>query len=270
MEGLQIAKRQAFEEAEIAAAEEVERARIATERGLEEARIAKDRDTRTLATERDKQVEIAEINKAIELAKKASERSTAIAAAEAVRAKVIEAEEHAITIREREIAERRKLTDMIAAHRDAEHEALRITAKAEAEMRAAKSFAEAQKIAAEAGAEAEKIRAFAAAERYQVDATGSRQINEAENILSEAARAGRLREKLLERIEGIVRESVRPLEKIEGIKILHVDGVNGGGSGRNVTDEVIELGATLPCPGADDRPADEGDRYRGRQPRPYD
>src|SRR5580700_3677832 len=106
LEGLQIAKRQAFEEAEIAAAEEVERARIATERGIEEARIAKDRDVRTLATERDKLVEIAEMTKAVELAKKASERSAALAAAEAVRLKVIQAEEQAITAREREIAER--------------------------------------------------------------------------------------------------------------------------------------------------------------------
>jgi uncharacterized membrane protein YqiK len=240
LEGLQIAKRQAFEEAEIAAAEEVERARISTERGIEEARIAKDRDIRTLATERDKLVEIAEMAKAIELAKKASERSAAMAAAEVVRLKVIQAEEQAITAREREIAERRKLTDMIGAHREAEREALRVTAKAEAEMKAARSFAEAQKIAAESAAEAEKIRALAAAERYQVDAVGARQINEAENMLSEAARAGRLREKLLERIEGIVRESVKPLEKIEGIKILHVDGVNGTNSGRNVTDEVID------------------------------
>jgi uncharacterized membrane protein YqiK len=219
LEGLQIAKRQAFEEAEIAAAEEVERARIATERGIEEARIAKDRDTRTLSIERDKAVEIAEIDKAVELAKKASERSAALAAAEAVRVKVIEAEEHSITTREREIAERRKLTEMIAARREAER----------------------QKIAAEAAAEAEKIRAMAAAERYEVDAAGARQINEADNMLSQDARTGRLREKLLERIEGIVRESVRPLEKIEGIKILHVDGVNGGGgSNRNVTDEVID------------------------------
>ncbi len=240
LEGLQIAKRQAFEEAEIAAAEEVERARIATERGIEEARIAKDRDVRTLATERDKLVEIAEMAKAIELAKKASERSAALAAAEVVRLKVIQAEEQVITAREREIAERRKLTEMIAAQREAEREALQITARAEAEMRAARSFAEAQKIAAEAAAEAEKISALAAAERYQVDASGARQLNEAENLLSEAARAGRLREKLLERIEGIVRESVRPLEKIEGIKILHVDGVNGGSPGRNVTDEVID------------------------------
>jgi uncharacterized membrane protein YqiK len=240
LEGLQIAKRQAFEEAEIAAAEEVERARIATERGIEEARIAKDRDVRTLATERDKLLEMAEMVKAIELAKKATERSAALAAAEAVRVKVIQAEEQAITAREREIAERRKLTEMIAAQREAEREALRVTAKAEAEMRAARSFAEAQKIAAEAAAEAEKVRALAAAERYEVDAEGARQLNEAENILTDAARAGRLREKLLERIEGIVRESVKPLEKIEGIKILHVDGVNGGSATRNVTDEVID------------------------------
>jgi uncharacterized membrane protein YqiK len=240
LEGLQIAKRQAFEEAEIAAAEEVERARIATERGIEEARIAKDRDVRTLATERDKLLEMAEMVKAIELAKKATERSAALAAAEAVRVKVIQAEEQAITAREREIAERRKLTEMIAAQREAEREALRVTAKAEAEMRAARSFAEAQKIAAEAAAEAEKVRALAAAERYEVDAEGARQRNEAENILTDAARAGRLREKLLERIEGIVRESVKPLEKIEGIKILHVDGVNGGSATRNVTDEVID------------------------------
>jgi uncharacterized membrane protein YqiK len=240
LESLQIAKRQAFEEAELVSTEEVERARISTERGIEEARIAKDRDLRTLATERDKLIEMAEMIKVIELAKKATERSAAIAAAEAVRVKVIQAEEQAITAREREIAERRKLTEMIAAQREAEREALRVTAKAEAEMRAARSFAEAQKIAAEAAAEAEKIRALAAAERYEVDATGARQLNEAENILTEAARTGRLREKLLERIEGIVRESVKPLEKIEGIKILHVDGVNGGSPNRNVTDEVID------------------------------
>jgi hypothetical protein len=47
----------------------------------------------------------------------------------------------------------------------------------------------------------------------------------------------------LERIEGIVRESVKPMEKIEGIRILQVDGLNGGGHGngsRSPSDEVIE------------------------------
>ena len=112
---------------------------------------------------------------------------------------------------------------------------MRITAKADAEMKAAKSLAEAQKIAAVASAEAEKILALAAAQRYEVDAAGQRQINEAENLLSEAARAGRLRGKLLDHLEGIVRESVKPMEKIDGIKILHVDGLGGGSGGPTAT-----------------------------------
>jgi uncharacterized membrane protein YqiK len=241
LEALQIAKRQAFEEAEIAAGEEVERARITTERGIEEARLIKERDIRQLAVDRDQKIEIAEIQKAIDIAKKTQERSSAIAASEAVRAKAIQAEEQAFTAREREIAERRKLTDLIGAQREAERDALRVTSAADAEMKAARSLAEAQKIAALAAAESEKIHALAAAQRYEVDAAGHRQLNEAENLLSDEARAGRLRGKLLDHMEGIIRESVKPMEKIDGIKILHVDGINGGtGGNRNVTDEVID------------------------------
>ena len=242
LESMEIAKRQAFEEAEIAAGEEVERARIMSRRGIDEARLINERDIRQMTVERDQRIEIAEIQKAIELAKKTTERSAAIAAAEAVRAKAIQAEEQAVTTREREIAERRKLTELIGAQREADREAIKLISKADSEMKAARSFAEAQKIAALASAESEKIHALAAAERYGVDAEGQRRINEAENLLSAEARAGRLRNKLLDHIEGIVRESVKPMEKIEGIKILHVDGMNGRGNGesRNVTDEVID------------------------------
>ena len=212
-----------------------------TARGIDEARLIKDREIRQMGVERDKTIEIAEIQKAIDIAKKTQERSAAMAASEAVRAKAIQAEEQSFTAREREIAERRKLTDLIGAQREAERETMRVTSRADAEMKAAKSLAEAQKIAAIASADAEKIHALAAAERYAVDAAGQKQINEAENVLSDEARAGRLRGKLLDHIEGIVRESVKPMEKIEGIKILHVDGMNGGpGGNRNVTDEVID------------------------------
>ncbi len=241
LDSLSIAKRQAFEEAEIAAGEEIERARIATEHGLAEARVARDGDLRKLELERDKSVEIAEMQGAIEIANKSTERSAAIVQAEQARAQAIHAEEQAITVRETEIAERRRTTDLIATARETERETLRLTARADAEKTAAVSFAEAATIAATGEADAERIKALAAAARYEVDAKGATQLNEAENLLSEAARHSRYQGKLLERIEGIVRESVRPMEKIEGIKILHIDGANGSGSGkRHVTDEVID------------------------------
>ncbi|WP_081964095.1 flotillin family protein [Hoeflea sp. BAL378] len=242
LDELQISKRQAFEEAEIAMGEEVERARLAADRAIAEATILNEREIRAARVSRDRFVEMAEMEKAIELAKKSQERSSALAAAAAVRGKAIQAEEQTLTTRETEIAERRKLTEIIATQRETETDALRVTAKADAQMKAAKSLAEAQKIAAVANAEAEKISALAAAERYQVDAAGRRALNDSENALSEPARQARIREKLLDKIEGIVRESVKPMEKIEGIKILHVDGMQGGGDGgrRNVTDEVID------------------------------
>jgi uncharacterized membrane protein YqiK len=65
-------------------------------------------------------------------------------------------------------------------------------------------------------------------------------------MLSESARASRTRRAIIDKIEGIVRESVKPMEKIENIKIVHVEGLGTGGGGgdgggrKNVTDEVID------------------------------
>ena len=87
------------------------------------------------------------------------------------------------------------------------------------------------KAEATAEAEAEKIRALAAKIRAEVEAEGVRMMNEARNILSPQASASALRMRLVDKVEGIVRESVKPMERIEGIKILHVDGLAGGGSG---------------------------------------
>ncbi len=244
LQGLEIAKRQAFEESEIAAGEEVERARITTERGLAEARLIRDRELRRLDIDRERAIELAEIDKAIEVAARSKDRSAAITEAELARAKALLAEEQAFTTREREIAERRKAIDLISAARDAERERIRLTGKAEAEKDAAESFAEAERIAAQAEADATVIRSEAAAQRYKIDAEGQKRANEAENLLSDAARASRTRRLLIDKLEGIIRESVRPMEKIDNIKIVHVEGLggNGGGDGvrRNVTDEVID------------------------------
>jgi uncharacterized membrane protein YqiK len=54
-------------------------------------------------------------------------------------------------------------------------------------------------------------------------------MNEAANLLTPEARLSAMRIRLIDKLEGIVRESVKPMERIEGIKILQVDGLGGGG-----------------------------------------
>lgn len=82
---------------------------------------------------------------------------------------------------------------------------------------------------AEAEADAEKIRALAARLRHEIDAEGVRAMNEAQNVLSLEARGSAARLRLIDKLDAIIREQVKPLENIEGIKILHVDGLGGGG-----------------------------------------
>jgi uncharacterized membrane protein YqiK len=82
-------------------------------------------------------------------------------------------------------------------------------------------------------AEAEKIRAAVEAEARTL-------LNEAENVLTDEARHSLFRRKLLEHVEGIVAASVKPLEKIQDIRIVQLEGMNGGnGGGGSPTDEVI-------------------------------
>ncbi|HSH43694.1 MAG TPA: flotillin domain-containing protein [Arenicellales bacterium] len=205
----QIAQRQSVEEAEISANEEIERARIASERGLDEVRILKERDLKRLEVERDMALELAQIERQISVLQKQSEEAEARASTEAERVKAVEAEENVNTRRETVIAERIAAVDRLLAEKDAD---------------TTRIAAEAEKISAAVAAEAQRLR------------------NEADNILSEDARAGALRSKMIDRLENIVRESVKPMENIEGIKILHVDGLGGNGQGghRSPTDEVIE------------------------------
>ncbi|MGO1120316.1 flotillin domain-containing protein [Rhodovibrionaceae bacterium A322] len=206
----QISLRQSVEENEISVQEELERARIASDRGLDEARILKERDLKRLEIERNQMLELAEIERQILVLEKQSAQAEAQVETEAAQAKAVEAAEKVATVRETVVAERIAGIDRLLAEKDAD--------------------------TARIAAEADKLTALVAAEAQRLH-------NEADNILSVDARAGQLRAKMLDRLEGIVRESVKPLENIEGIKILHVDGLTGGGGEgghRSPTDEVIE------------------------------
>jgi uncharacterized membrane protein YqiK len=220
------------ESAQITARQAIEKARIQSERVLEEERIQRERAVQEAEIDRRKTIELAEQQRAIEIAEQSKAQSEAQAAADQARAKAVAEEERVFTARETEMAERRKLIELIEARKEAERDALRITVAAHAEKSAAGDRGNALRQQAEAEADADKIRALAARIRHEIEAEGTRLMNEAQNVLTPEARLSALRLRLVEKLEAIIRESVKPMERIEGIKILHVDGLGGAGGGK--------------------------------------
>lgn len=64
----------------------------------------------------------------------------------------------------------------------------------------------------------------------KVDAEGTRAVNEAANVLSVEQVEMQVRLALLKHLPDIIRESVRPMENIDDIKILQVNGLGGFGA----------------------------------------
>ena len=232
----------------IAAKLSTETARLRAEQSTEQERIQKERSIQSAEIERRLSLELAEQQRAIALARESKTQSEAQAEAEVARALAVSAEERVFTARDVEMAERKKAIDLIAAAQDAEREALRLTASARAEKEASADRGAAVRALAEADADADKIRSLALRVRAEIEAEALHGMNEAHNMLSPEARMSALRMRLVEKAEGIIRESVRPLERIEGIKILQVDGLGGSGGaggdglsggGNNFADGVV-------------------------------
>ncbi len=202
------------------AAAEHERAteekRIAEREATEKAKIALDRELELLNTQRLMSQALEEQEKDITVAKKLKERADSLAAAEAAKSKLAESEEKTRTVRELEIANRRRAIEVIDAEQQAEAEAAK-----------ARILAEAEKVAATDKAEADRIAMAAMKERFAVEAEGKRILNEAENLRSDESRKSEINAMLVENLPSIIRESVKPMEKIDEIKILQVDGLGG-------------------------------------------
>jgi uncharacterized membrane protein YqiK len=224
-------KQQLAERAEISAREQIERARLETDRVLETERIGKEREIESAEIERRRTLETAEQQRSIAIAQQSKAQSEAQAAADTARALAVAEEEKVFTVRETEMASRRKAIELIGAAQEAERSALGIRIAAEAERAAADDRGAAVRAQAEAEADADKIRSLASRLRHEVDAEGVRAMNEAQNVLSPEARGSAARLRLIDKLDAIIREQVKPLENIEGIKILHVEGLGGGGGG---------------------------------------
>jgi len=224
------------EEAQIISEQEIKNAKIAQQRNIDSHRIETEREVRLLDIEKAKRLSIEEHQKNLEIINKSKQVLKSKTEEESTRARAVEAEERANSARYIEKAQGIKKVDVITA-----------ASKAEQDRHAT----------------------MAAKLRYEIDAAGKEALNSAENLRSDASRRSALRLKLAEKIEAIIRESVKPMANIGDIKIVDVNGLpgfsgtsgSGGGSGSGVT-----AGGSGRSGNLADNVVSSALRYRAHQP----
>jgi len=223
------------EESQIISEQEIKNAKIAQQRNLDAHRIESERETRLLDIDKTKRLSIEEHQKDLEIISKSKQVLKSKAEEEATRARAIEAEEKANSARYVEKAQGIKKVDVITAASKAEQD---------------------------------RFATMAAKLRYEIDAAGQEALNAAENLRSDASRRSALRLKLAEKIEGIIRESVKPMANIGDIKIVDVNGLPGfsGTSGSGGTGETVTAGGSGRSGNLADNVVSSALRYRAHQP----
>lgn len=242
----QIAKERAVEAAEIEKSRDLETKEIDKRKALEEARITQQRD-----------VEVAQQDKQIAVAEKSEEESAARAKAAEAEKQRVEKEEAVVTAKDVAQAQRRKEIEVIDATKEAEREAVSITVQAQAEKQAAEDKANSILTEAKAESEAKVLTAQADEKVMAVEAAGKKALYEAENSLRDEQIELQKSLAILKVLPEIVANAVKPLENIEGIKILQGYGnqssmtgnastINQGGIAEQVTTAALNYRANAP------------------------
>ncbi len=208
---------------------EADQARISAKQMTDSAQIEADRAVQQARIEQEQSLELARQEQQIAVQNKSREESQARAEADKARAGAVAAEEQVATARESEIAERTKKIELIEASKEAERQAIGVKVQAEAEKQAAADRAAAVRETAHGEAEAEKLHAEAARVRFEVEAAGQRAVNEAANLLSSNQISLQTKLALLKVLPEVIREAAKPMEAIDSIKIVQVDGLTGRG-----------------------------------------
>ena len=243
----EIAKERAIEAAEIEKAREIETQEIAKKQALEQARIHQQQE-----------VEVSEQMKQIAVATKSEEESAARAKAAEAEKQKVEKVEAVVTAKQVAEANRLKEIEVIDAKKEAEREAVSIKVEAEAKKEAAQNTAEAILTEAKATADAKKLQAEADEKVLAVEAEGKQAMYEAENSLKIEQIELQKSLAILNVLPEIVAHAVKPLENIDGIKILQGYGAAGatgkegsvalsnGGIAEQVTQAALNYRANAP------------------------
>jgi flotillin len=215
------------------------------------AEIGKQKAVETALVEKTKTIEAAKVDREITLTMKARQSAEADAQRANAQALKAKAEQEVVTVGEVAQAEREKQVAIVAAQKAAEQERIQADVdaykmKVEAEMNAASIKIRAAADADAATKQAESITRLAEANREAglKEADVQREKLSAANSKSRELLIQETVLKLLEVAPSVVRELVKPAERISEIKVLQLGGM-GGGTGSGQSAQLPMLGGAL-------------------------
>lgn len=262
-----------LEAARILAEEEVELAKAAKKESISTANISTQLNVDIKTIEQQQKLSEEEHRRDIAVAKSSKAQIAALADVETARVALVKAESELELVRAQEREERDKIVALIQANTEAERETVAMLVQAEAKFREAQNLAKASEV--ETKSKSERVKALAQAEalaekarleaeelRNATDAAAVRAMTDAENTMSEELMSLKLRLSVIDHLKDIIRESAKPMENINDIRILQVDGVLGqSGLGGGEGETAPRGPGTLP-----DQLVDSALRYRTQAP----
>ncbi len=221
-----------------------EAVKIEQERQTKEAQVASDETLRRREMDALRTLEEARIANDILLAYKRAEEAEAKAAEEIARAQVILAAEQVQAQKDRAITEREREIARMKQERDIELETARVKSDVDTLLARAKADASIKTTAAAAQKEA-----------MEAEAVGRAALNSAENTLSEPVIRMRLEERKLDRMPEIMTQMMKPVEKIDSIRINQIGGLGNGSAGGEggesafgaAMDQILGMAVRLPA-----------------------
>lgn len=223
-----------------------ETARIENEKQVKAAQVDSDKALRKAEMAAIRTLEEEKIENDILIARKRAAEAEARVEEEEAQAKVILAAESVQAQKQRAIAEREREIACLQQDKELELEGARVKHDVQSLL---------EKATADAAAKTKASQAERAS--MEAEAAGRSALNQAENTLGSAVIRMRLEERKLDRLPEIMTQMMKPVEKIDSIKINQISGAggsNGTGSGEGVDgafgaamDQILGMAVRLPA-----------------------
>jgi len=206
-----------------------ETTRISSQKKTKTAEIESDEFLRKSEMSAILRLEKEKIFNEMQLSKVKTEEAQAKTEEEESRAKVILASEHVQTQREQAVAEREKLLAKLRQSKDLELEETKLKKNLEFDLARSDSNAKITKQSSEADLA-----------KIEAEAAGLTAFNKAENSVSDAVIRMRLEELRLKQMPEIMAQMMKPVEKIDSIRINQISGMGDSlGSGSKSSDGAL-------------------------------